>query len=482
MAVSSKLSGHHQETAQTVCIQIDSGIADLTKLHEQNPLRYPFLLQSIAATAGQTSSNAQTSRYDILFAFPGETLKKHMDGSCTHSEKGSLQGGFLDQLDQHWQANRAEQSVTTLPFSGGWFLYLGYELAGEIEPGLSLPADSQEFPVACAARIPAAVILDRTLDQLWLVAEKDQAHLLIALEDDIHQVTIEKVRSPQPVVQKQTGKVIMDEDDPDAYLNAVERIKEYIYEGDVFQVNLSRKWSIKPGVSIDPVELYRNLCNSNPAPFAGLARFDQITIISSSPERLVCTQGSQIDTRPIAGTRPRSGDSTSDQALSDELMAHPKEQAEHIMLIDLERNDLGRVSQPGSIQVNELMGLESYAHVHHIVSNVRGQLVPGTTPGQIIRAVFPGGTITGCPKVRCMEIIAELEQTARGAYTGSMGYLNNNGDMDLNILIRTLVQTPDGISLRAGAGIVADSEPLQELAETRAKARGMLIAIDGTTV
>ena len=128
----------------------------------------------------------------------------------------------------------------------------------------------------------------------------------------------------------------------------------------------------------------------------------------------------------------------------------------------------------------KLMGLESYAHVHHIVSNIRGKLIPGTTPGQIIRAVFPGGTITGCPKVRCMEIIAELEQTARGAYTGSMGYLNNNGDMDLNILIRTLVQTPGTISLRAGAGIVADSDPLLELAETRAKARGLLIAIDGS--
>ncbi len=192
------------------------------------------------------------------------------------------------------------------------------------------------------------------------------------------------------------------------------------------------------------------------------------------------TLGSQIDTRPIAGTRPRAGDSSSDQALSDELLAHPKEQAEHIMLIDLERNDLGRVSQPGSIQVNELMGLESYAHVHHIVSNIRGILVSGTTPGQIIRAVFPGGTITGCPKVRCMEIIAELEQTPRGAYTGSMGYLNNNGDMDLNILIRTLIQTPDSISLRAGAGIVADSDPVLELAETRAKARGLLIAIDSS--
>jgi len=485
MAVSSQisghsLSGHSRSTAETICKQINPGLTDLTKLHELNAQRYPFLLQSITSTGGHDSSQTQTSRYDILFAYPAETFKKLTDGSCIHSEKGRLQGGFLELLDEYWQASRAEQSASTLPFTGGWFLYLGYELAGEIEPGLNLPAASEELPVACAVRIPAAVILDRAHSQLWLVVEKDHAHLLTELEDDILRVEAVTVRSPKAVIQGEPDKIKPVEDKPDDYLDAVKRIKKYIYEGDVFQVNLSRKWTFKPDASSNPIELYRNLCSSNPAPFAGLARFDQATIISSSPERLVRTLGSQIDTRPIAGTRPRSVDNTSDQALSDELMAHPKEQAEHIMLIDLERNDLGRVSQPGSIQVNELMGLESYAHVHHIVSNVRGKLVAGTTPGQIIRAVFPGGTITGCPKVRCMEIIAELEQTARGAYTGSMGYLNNNGDMDLNILIRTLVQTPDTISLRAGAGIVADSEPLLELAETRAKARGLLIAIDGS--
>jgi len=487
MAVSTQIPGHHPadtnlKTAETVCKQISSGYVDLIRLHELNPQRYPFLLQSVASEEGHDRMPSQTSRYDILFSFPAETLRKHTDGTCTHSEKGSLQGDFLDLLDQHWQACRTEHTATTLPFSGGWFLYLGYELAGEIEPGLNLPAVGQELPVACAVRIPAAIILDRVLDQMWLVAENNSADLIIELEQDIQRAAAVTDCNPGADSPDITGTGKLDEDRPDDYLNAVKRIKEYIYEGDVFQVNLSRKWTSRPDPGSNPVELYRSLCNNNPAPFAGLARFDQTTIISSSPERLVRTQGSQIDTRPIAGTRPRAGDSESDQALSDELMAHPKEQAEHIMLIDLERNDLGRVSQPGSIEVNELMGLESYAHVHHIVSNVRGKLVPGTTPGQIIRAVFPGGTITGCPKVRCMEIIAELEQAARGAYTGSMGYLNNNGDMDLNILIRTLVQTPDSISLRAGAGIVADSEPLQELAETRAKARGMLIAIDGSTV
>ena len=184
-----------------------------------------------------------------------------------------------------------------------------------------------------------------------------------------------------------------------------------------------------------------------------------------------------VDTRPIAGTRPRSAERSEDQALSAELLGHPKERAEHVMLIDLERNDLGRICVPGTVEVNEFMALESYAHVHHIVSNVRGRLRPGVGPGEIIRALFPGGTITGCPKVRCMEIIAELEREGRGPYTGSMGYLNRDGSMDLNILIRTLVRDGDRLCLRAGAGIVADSEPERELEETRAKARGLLLAL-----
>jgi anthranilate synthase component 1 len=199
----------------------------------------------------------------------------------------------------------------------------------------------------------------------------------------------------------------------------------------------------------------------------------------ASPERLVEVRGREVQTRPIAGTRPRSALSETDHAFSSELLAHPKERAEHIMLIDLERNDLGRIAVPGSVRVSELMVLESYATVHHIVSNVRALRRADTTPADIVRAVFPGGTITGCPKVRCMEIIAELEATGRGAYTGSMGYLNRDGNMDLNILIRTMVRSGEKLRWRAGAGIVADSVPGLELEETRAKARGIIAAVHG---
>ena len=229
--------------------------------------------------------------------------------------------------------------------------------------------------------------------------------------------------------------------------------------------------------NVDSVQIYERLSKTNPAPFFALAEYGEWAIISSSPERLVKTEGKKIDARPIAGTRPRGSTIDSDQANLDELIDHPKERAEHIMLIDLERNDLGRVCEPGSVKVNELMVLETYSHVHHIVSNVQGRLRDDATPSDVIKAVFPGGTITGCPKVRCMEIITELERTERGPYTGSVGYVNHSGDMDLNILIRTLVKHKNKLTFRAGAGIVADSNPETELEETRAKAKGLLLAL-----
>jgi anthranilate synthase component 1 len=184
-----------------------------------------------------------------------------------------------------------------------------------------------------------------------------------------------------------------------------------------------------------------------------------------------------IETRPIAGTRRRGLDADEDAALKAELIIHPKERAEHIMLLDLERNDLGRVAKPGTVKVDECMVIESYRHVHHIVSNVRAELRPDVTPGQVLAALFPGGTITGCPKVRCMQILAELEGVPREAYTGSLGYLNRDGSLDSNILIRTLQLDGADFVLRAGAGIVADSVAEEELLETRAKARGLLHAL-----
>jgi anthranilate synthase component 1 len=269
----------------------------------------------------------------------------------------------------------------------------------------------------------------------------------------------------------------IEEEDPERFAEGMRRVHDYLRAGDVFQVNLSRAWTARFATAPDPFALYDRLRRANPAPFAGLFVDGDSAVLSSSPERLVAIHGDRVETRPIAGTRPRGQGASDDAARVRELIGHPKERAEHIMLIDLERNDLGRVCQAGSVEVNELMSVETYAHVHHIVSNVRGRLREDATPGAVIRAVFPGGTITGCPKVRCMEVIAELEGEGRGPYTGAMGYLNRDGDLDLNILIRTIWLRGDVARVRAGGGIVADSISGRELEETRAKARGMLRAL-----
>jgi len=271
----------------------------------------------------------------------------------------------------------------------------------------------------------------------------------------------------------------IEEDEPRRYVDGVQRVLEYLAAGDVFQANLSRGWRACFDRPLDPSALFQRLRENNPAPFAGVFTQGEWTVVSSSPERLVSVRGDLVETRPIAGTRARfAGDDDAERIR--ELVGHPKERAEHVMLIDLERNDLGRVCVPGSVEVDELMTVESYAHVHHIVSNVRGRLRSGTSPGEVIRAVFPGGTITGCPKVRCMQVIAELEGEGRGAYTGAMGWLNRDGDLDLNILIRSAEVEGATMRFRTGAGIVADSDPQRELEETRAKARGMLRALGAT--
>jgi anthranilate synthase component 1 len=326
-------------------------------------------------------------------------------------------------------------------------------------------------PIAQAIRIPAAVVHEHDSARSWIVAEPEAADLIPRIAADLQRIA-RREASTEPLVAAPVA-----EDDPRHYLRAVERALEYIGAGDIYQTNLSRGWraTLRPGV--EPHAVYRRLRETNPGPFSGVAQLDGIAVISSSPERLVSVRDDVVTTRPIAGTRPRGADPATDVALARELHAHPKERAEHVMLIDLERNDLGRVCEAGTVSVDEFMTIESYAHVHHIVSNVRGRLRADVTPGNVLAAVFPGGTITGCPKVRCMEIIAELEGAARGAYTGSLGYLNRDGSMDMNILIRSLQLGGRELTVRAGAGIVADSIPERELEETRAKARGVLRAV-----
>ena len=448
------------------------GTPDLSLFNQHNQQRYPYLLSSSALR----KNNAQ---YDILIACPQYTLTKNSDKTLFCSDENiELSSGFFETLETLYQQHKtAATDVENLPFTGGWFVYLAYEMAEEVEPCLSLPLLPTEQPLAVAARCPAAIIYDKQKKQLFAVAETGFEHLLDQLEQDYLWLQQQNGGLTKQGI-KQIELDSLDEADAAPYIKQVEKIKQYIVDGDVFQANLSRQWQATLKHHIDDAVLFKALSKQNPSSFAALASLKNISIISSSPERLVSLKKGIVETRPIAGTRPRDSNRQSDDELAKELLSHPKEQAEHIMLIDLERNDLGRVCRPGTIKVDELMVLESWQHVHHIVSNVRGELEDDKSPVDVLRAVFPGGTITGCPKVRCMEILAEMEQQARGAYTGSLGYINNDGSMDFNILIRTMVRHTrndnNQISFRAGGGIVSDSEADKELEETRAKAKGLL--------
>jgi anthranilate/para-aminobenzoate synthase component I len=260
------------------------------------------------------------------------------------------------------------------------------------------------------------------------------------------------------------------------YIARVLRLKEHIAAGDIYQANLSQRFRL--AAEVDGLALYGHLSRISPAPFAGYLRAEGLEVVSSSPERLLLVHDGRAEARPIAGTRPRSADPEADRALARELMLSEKERAEHLMLVDLARNDLGRVAEVGTVEVDELMVAEEYSHVRHIVSNVTARLAPGRDAVDALRALFPGGTITGVPKRRCMEILDAVEPVPRGFYTGALFYLTPSGRLDANILIRSAVIHGGAVTFHAGGGIVADSDPEREYEETLHKAEAMRLALE----
>ena len=405
--------------------------------------RYPFLLESV--------NHNDNNRYSILFAFPGENIVLN----------NASDFDFLNKLESKYKLNNTNSD---LPFCGGWFVYLSYELIGQIENTLSADLHNSDLPIAYAVKIPTAIIIDHQLDKTYIVDESDDNSRINLILDDI------KLINPIPLNPLEGS---LSEENQEKFISGVQSSLKYIIAGDVFQVNLSREWQYKLNNHEDSAVIYKSLKKTNPAPFSALIHYQDFSIISSSPERLFSVNNDVLQTRPIAGTHPR-GKGSDDEILKDNLISNPKEIAEHVMLLDLERNDMGRVCEYGSVFVNEVMTLETYPYVHHIVSNIKGKLKKQAGIKDIIKALFPGGTITGCPKVRCMQIISELEQMPREAYTGSVGYLSQNGRMDFNILIRSFIHKDNKLSFRAGAGIVYDSIPDRELAETRHKAEGLI--------
>jgi para-aminobenzoate synthetase component 1 len=423
------------------------------------------LLESPLPIKGDRTPLAQ---YSICAGSP------RVDDGCLQSWTPPI-GKIFPFLEQLLKQTSGEKTLNycpnELPFTGGWLGWLGYDAAWEIEKLPWKRADNLPFPVAFWYQPESFAVLDHLQQLLWLAAAD-----ISQLDTLTNQLKLAP-NPPLPFIARTSPvRFLTAQSDYEA---AVRQAKKYIQAGDIFQTNLSVRFSTQ--TSSDSWEIYRTLQQINPSPFASFWRSPWGDVISCSPERLVQLDNGIAQTRPIAGTRSRGSTIAEDNRLAQELIANAKEQSEHIMLVDLERNDLGRVCQWGSVQVDELLTIERYSHVMHLVSNVKGVLPPEVSPIELIRAMFPGGTISGCPKVRCMEIIEELEPVRRSLFYGSCGYLDWRGNLDLNILIRTLLVTPKSNSSavwgQVGAGIVADSDPETEWYESLQKAQAQIAAL-----
>lgn len=381
------------------------------------------------------------------------------------------------------------------PFTGGAVGLISYDFVHYFEHLPRTAVDDLKIPDAHFMFVDTVIAIDHTLKKTFLISSPAAIQIIRNPSQEIREWEshydnalekisrlYNKIKSPLPPLKegaayRSKSVDIKHEITKKDYMDMVVKTKEYITAGDIFQANISQRVSAEIG-SIKPWELYKALSRINPSPFAAYLDMGNYHIVSSSPERLVRVSGGNVETRPIAGTRPRGVDSREDSSMRAELLLDEKERAEHLMLIDLERNDLGRISDYSTVTVDELMTTEDYSHVMHIVSNIRGRIVEGKDSFDVIRAVFPGGTITGVPKVRCMEIIDELEPVARGPYTGSLGYISFTGEMDLNIIIRSFVIKDSTAYVQAGAGIVADSEPEREYYETLKKAEALIKTLE----
>jgi aminodeoxychorismate synthase component I len=432
-----------------------------------------------------------TSRYSFMGASNSSSIK--IQGNNAFVQSGDVSDA-VDPMEALGRLNFDDdiKQANYLPhFWGGWVGVIGYELVGLFENLPERKSDDLEIPDLYMVQVDHLLVYDHKEETVKVVVSHESGEGL----EDYNTIVSEIQKSWNQIEQfidsiQKTSKSILSSPitfsgnngshknglqsdmTRDEYIKSVRKAKKYIEEGDIYQANLSQRFTT--AYEGDPFDLYLDLRSVNPSPFSGFLKFQDFAIVSSSPERLVKVDNYNVETRPIAGTRPRSPDPVKDQSLSTELLLNEKERAEHLMLVDLERNDLGRICKTGSVHVSDLMFLEQYSHVSHIVSNITGELLPEVSVRDILRAVFPGGTITGCPKVRCMEIIGELEPVSRGPYCGSFGYIGFSRNMDLNIIIRSILLKEGKAYFNVGAGIVADSCPEKEYLETLDKAAAMI--------
>jgi len=420
--------------------------------------RYPgecFLLESVEGTQ-------KTARYSFVGVDPVLVVKAEGD-------KLSVNGTTRTVSDPYDSVRSLFKSINCgaselAPFSGGMVGYVGYGMVSQFEGIAQGPPSDDPLPDMHFTVPRHLVCIDHLNARTLLISHGKVSELRDALAE----------AKPAPELDLSVG-----EGRPnltqDQFEEMVVRSKEKILDGDIFQVVLSRKTDFK--VRGDPLEMYRTLRRLNPSPYLFYLDFGKVQLLGSSPEMLVRLEGTKLTTRPLAGTRPRAADIEEDEKLKLDLLLDEKERAEHLMLVDLHRNDMGRVSRFGSVKVTDLMSIEKYSHVQHIVSNIESEIAPDRDAFDALRACFPAGTVTGAPKVRAMEIISELEPIRRGPYAGTVGYFDFTGDMDFAITIRSIVVSGDQASIQAGAGIVADSVPEREFAETEHKMGAMLQAM-----
>ena len=434
---------------------------------------YPFFLDSALKTH-------RMGRYSILGSEPFQVLtSKRKTVSIRRGNKVEEKAGspFLEM--QKLLRRLPLPAHPAIPFVGGAVGYLSYDLCHFVErlPGTTL--DDIGLPDLYLAFHDTTLVFDHENERAWIVAaDFDDLPERAPAEERAGRLAERLSDRPPGICLDGSGAGEIECNfTREEYLRAVQRAKDYIAAGDIFQVNLSRRFETRR--VIPPQALYLKLRELNPAPMAAYLGFDDCAVVSASPERFLKVRGRHVETRPIKGTRPRGNGTEADRALAAELLASEKDGAELAMIVDLERNDLGRVCSYGSVRVTEPKVLESFPTVHHLVATVEGDLHGDNDLADLLRATFPGGSITGAPKIRAMEIIDELEPTQRSVYTGAIGYLGFDGSMDLSIVIRTFLVNRGRVFFQVGGGIVADSELSAEYDETSHKAKALLAAVSG---
>ncbi len=433
-------------------------------------------------------------RYSFVGSDPFMVLSTR-DNECTisqGSEKSSFCGNPFDALAHFLEVYRLDSCSSPVPFIGGAVGYFSYDLCHLIEQLPSTTVDDTKLPECYFGFYDLILAFDNLHGKAYVIStgfpETEETKRMKRAKKRLNEVKAQLAQASDsgteasltPASSPIEPALLEGGFTHAEYVAAVEKARQYIIAGDIFEVNLSQRFEAE--LSITPYQLYRRLRQINPAPFACYLGFDEVQVVSASPERFLRLRGDRVETRPIKGTRPRGKTPEEDEALANELLNSPKDRAEHIMIVDLERNDLGRLCRFGTVKVTELAVLEVFPTVFHLTSTVVGRLRESKKGIDLLKATFPGGSVTGAPKVRAMEIIDELEPTRRSVYTGSIGYLSFSGDLDLNIAIRTFLVKENMAYFQVGGAVTYDSDPETEYQETLDKARALVDALNMAAV